>query len=122
MRVVGALVAFGLILSLSGCMAVDWSPTDPSKEYKPSKRAVRVSSESDVPGCGEKLGVMHASGDKHEVIEAFGNRAADVGGTHWVLRGDEAESELVTRHGRYISRTSVETEHRMWAVVYRDCR
>jgi hypothetical protein len=45
----------------------------------------------------ETLGVVHAYGERDDVIPAIAAEAAEHGGTHYVLGGDERETELVTR-------------------------
>jgi len=69
------------------------------------------------------LGVISADGEPDQVIGAMAEEAAENGGTHYVVRGDEKELYFVTqvwatRNAAFATTTPRQTRQ-TWAVVYR---
>ena len=92
------------------------------QEYPPAVDAAsRVKQPSDAcPGGGEpiKLGVVRAQGDQGETIVAIAKEAANHGGTHYVVRGDDKHAGV---EGSYYGGGHWEAHNTRatWAVVYR---
>ena len=123
--------ALGAAMLFGACRAsgVEWRPRNPKVEY-PARREVAVRVKEDqVPERAERIGVVHSEGTPGEVIAALAEEAAEHGGTHYVVKGDDSDAELVTTGGAtqigsstvYTSRTRVQRSRHIWAAVYRDC-
>jgi hypothetical protein len=105
-----------------GASIAEWDPTHPDQqEYaQVVDRASRVKQPSDAcPGGGDpvKLGVVRARGDQGETIEAIAKEAAQHGGTHYVVQGDDKHAgfEGTYHYGGFEAHDLRAT----WAVVYR---
>ena len=129
--VVAALVlVLGAVLACggSGASAV-FKPKSPKKTYEPLVRsATKLPNISSINECGaDEIGVVHAEGTPSEVVEALAVEAADNGGTHFVVRGDNtASSEHFEGSAQTIAGTTymsgqrvTEKSRQTWAVVYR---
>jgi hypothetical protein len=94
-----------------------------AREYPAAKDAYRV---QEVPGAEcEPIGVVHADG--MDPIEKIAITAARHGGTHYIVRGDFENPEVVTNHQAHrvgnamfaTSTSRVERNRKLWAQVYR---
>lgn len=109
-----------LILLTSCAVNVDWHANDEKHEYdRILKGSAHRAHRPDMVECKE-LGSIHAHGEPDSVIEAIAEEAAKRGGTHYVVDGDDTEKDVVTTHGRYMSKSSVvDGERFAQAIVYR---
>lgn len=126
MRILGPLVVSVVAL---GCgTGAEWSPKYPKQPDYPQVVDVASRVRHPLPECS-RIGVVHADGEPEEVIPALAREAADHGGTHYTLEGDDTDNEVVTRGSATTvggttfshSRIRIDSTRYVWAIVYR-CR
>ena len=110
-----------------GCgPSTTWDPKNPEAEYsRLVKAASRVPTPADACESSVRtaIGDISAEGEPDEVIGAIATEAAERGGTHYVVRGDEKDRSYVTsvwatKDTAYAT-TTPKDSRRTWAVVYR---
>ncbi len=112
-----------VLVACGGCSdPAEFRPAKGVSDYPATKDAYRIQE----PGedC-VSIGVVHADGD--DAIADIAVTAARHGGTHYVVRGDADDPELVSHtvgtanHGVFVATTRgrVERNRRIWAQVYR---
>ncbi len=126
MRVLGLLI---IAVAAFGCgTEVDWSPKYAKQPEYPQVVEVASRVRHSLPDCS-RIGVVHSDGEVDDVVPALAREAAEHGGTHYTIEGDDEESDVVTKGTATTvgnltfmhARSHTETTRYIWAIVYR-CR
>lgn len=105
------------MLVACGESSAEFRPAKDAREYPATKAAYRV---KEAPFC-DSIGVIHTDGKFP--IDEVSEMAAEHGGTHYVVRGDQSTEHYETTgfvgSGMLIARTEKVKDRHVWAQVYR---